>query len=103
MYDKGTNRTTFVSKKRQILNLFTVFIMEQEKEILVRRAFEDLRPVCVELSRNHTRANVAKLQKHLKTADRAALQPLQEYLLFPLRLILKQSKDKSVVVLLFAT
>jgi len=51
--------------------------------------FECLRPVCVQLTREHTRNNVAAMSKILLSVDRTHLQDLQEYVLFPLRIILK--------------
>ena len=55
------------------------------------KAFECLRPVCVQLTRVHTRENVGHLKAALGVVDPRSLQHLQEYVLFPLRLIIKQT------------
>ncbi|NXV77680.1 TTI1 protein, partial [Atlantisia rogersi] len=54
-----------------------------------QEAFGALRPVCVQLTRAQTAENVARLQAHLGAVSASALQELQEYVLFPLRLALK--------------
>ncbi|XP_069120826.1 TELO2-interacting protein 1 homolog [Argopecten irradians] len=54
--------------------------------------FERLRPICVQLTREHTRENVSALSKALNGLERKYMQELQEYVLFPLRIILKQEK-----------
>ncbi|CAH1773622.1 unnamed protein product [Owenia fusiformis] len=58
-------------------------------------AFSTLRPICVTLSQEHTRENVKELNEKLEELDQKSLQSLQEYVLFPLRFILKQSKNTS--------
>ena len=63
----------------------------------IHEAFERLRPICVQLTREHNRANVTKLREALIGVKGQALQQLQEYILFPLRLILKQSAVKLVI------
>lgn len=52
--------------------------------------FDKLRPLCVQLSKDHSRKNVVAVTKALEGIDRGCIQDLQEYLLFPLRIILKQ-------------
>ncbi|XP_030818923.1 TELO2-interacting protein 1 homolog [Camarhynchus parvulus] len=52
-------------------------------------AFGALRPVCVQLTRVQTVENVRLLQAHLAGVSGAALQELQEYVLFPLRFALR--------------
>ncbi|NWV40323.1 TTI1 protein, partial [Grantiella picta] len=52
-------------------------------------AFGALRPVCVQLTRAQTVENVRQLQAHLAGVSGAALQELQEYVLFPLRFALR--------------
>ncbi|NXO00447.1 TTI1 protein, partial [Rhinopomastus cyanomelas] len=54
-----------------------------------QEAFGALRPVCVQLSRAQTAENVGKLRDRLAAVGPGALQELQEYVLFPLRLALK--------------
>ncbi|NXO27232.1 TTI1 protein, partial [Cisticola juncidis] len=52
-------------------------------------AFGALRPVCVQLTRAQTVENVRQLQAQLAGVSGAALQELQEYVLFPLRFALR--------------
>lgn len=59
------------------------------------KAFECLRPVCVQLTRVHTRENVGHLKAALGVVDSRCLQHLQEYVLFPLRLIIKQTSPDT--------
>ncbi|NXG72069.1 TTI1 protein, partial [Baryphthengus martii] len=54
-----------------------------------QEAFGVLRPVCVQLTRAQTVENVGRLQAQLAAVGAAALQELQEYVLFPLRFALK--------------
>ncbi|KAK3104535.1 hypothetical protein FSP39_004461 [Pinctada imbricata] len=61
-----------------------------------RVAFETLRPLCVQLTREHTRKNVTAVSIALdKVNNRIILQELQEYLIFPVRILLKTQKDYS--------
>ncbi|XP_061591066.1 LOW QUALITY PROTEIN: TELO2-interacting protein 1 homolog [Cololabis saira] len=62
-------------------------------------AFAYLRPACVRLTREPVAANVETLRGQLKDVDDATLQQLQEYVLFPLRFVLKvpgPRKDRLV-------
>nr|XP_020468165.1 TELO2-interacting protein 1 homolog [Monopterus albus] len=52
-------------------------------------AFAYLRPACVLLTREPTVTNVETLNAQLKEVSDAALQQLQEYVLYPLRFVLK--------------
>ncbi|XP_044311686.1 TELO2-interacting protein 1 homolog isoform X2 [Varanus komodoensis] len=54
-----------------------------------QEAFGALRPVCVQLTKAQTVENVARLHSQLQVVGDAALQELQEYVLFPLRFTLK--------------
>ncbi|CAL8324810.1 unnamed protein product [Merluccius merluccius] len=54
-------------------------------------AFAYLRPACVLLTRESTMANVETLDGQLRELDDATLQQLQDYVLFPLRFVLKRS------------
>ncbi|XP_021402996.1 TELO2-interacting protein 1 homolog isoform X2 [Lonchura striata] len=58
-------------------------------------AFGALRPVCVQLTRAQTVENVEQLQAHLAGVSGAALQELQEYVLFPLRFALRVPGPKQ--------
>lgn len=58
-------------------------------------AFGALRPVCVQLTRVQTVENVRQLQAHLAGVSGAALQELQEYVLFPLRFALRVPGPKQ--------
>nr|XP_022346187.1 TELO2-interacting protein 1 homolog [Crassostrea virginica] len=57
--------------------------------------FDKLRPFCVQLSKEHSRKNIVAVTKALEGIDRGCIQDLQEYLLFPLRIILKQPTKYS--------
>lgn len=62
-------------------------------------AFAYLRPICVRLTQEPSVTNVETLSGHLKEVNDATLQQLQEYVLFPLRFVLKvpgPKKDKLV-------
>ncbi|KAF0036699.1 hypothetical protein F2P81_012011 [Scophthalmus maximus] len=62
-------------------------------------AFAYLRPACVLLTRQPSVTNVETLSGQLKEVNDATLQQLQEYVLFPLRFVLKvpgPKKDKLV-------
>ncbi|KAF3860063.1 hypothetical protein F7725_000318 [Dissostichus mawsoni] len=62
-------------------------------------AFAYLRPACVLLTKAPTVTDVETLSAQLKEIDDATLQQLQEYVLFPLRFVLKvpgTKKDKLV-------
>ncbi|NXA03582.1 TTI1 protein, partial [Sapayoa aenigma] len=58
-------------------------------------AFGALRPACVQLTRAQTVENVRRLQAHLAAVSGAALQELQEYVLFPLRFALRVPGPKQ--------
>lgn len=57
-------------------------------------AFGVLRPVCVQLTKTQTVENVEHLQTQLQAISDAALQELQQYILFPLRFALKTPGPK---------
>ncbi|XP_056022184.1 TELO2-interacting protein 1 homolog [Ostrea edulis] len=57
--------------------------------------FDKVRPLCVQLSKDHSRKNIVAVTKALEGIDRGCIQDLQEYLLFPLRIILKQPTKYS--------
>ncbi|XP_029011751.1 TELO2-interacting protein 1 homolog [Betta splendens] len=62
-------------------------------------AFAYLRPACVLLTREPTVSNVETLSAQLREVNDATLQQLQEYVLFPLRFVLKvpgPKKEKMV-------
>ncbi|KAM8830317.1 TELO2-interacting protein 1 homolog [Synchiropus picturatus] len=63
-------------------------------------AFAYLRPACVLLTRQPTVDNVERLHSQLKEVDDATLQQLQDYILFPLRFVLRTpgSKEKNALV-----
>ncbi|XP_056279886.1 TELO2-interacting protein 1 homolog [Pseudoliparis swirei] len=58
-------------------------------------AFAYLRPACVLLTRAPTVTNVEVLSGQVKEVDDATLQQLQEYVLFPLRFVLKVPGPKN--------
>lgn len=57
-------------------------------------AFAYLRPSCVLLTKEPTVANVKTLGGHLRHVSDGALQQLQDYVLFPLRFVLKTPGSK---------
>ncbi|XP_038606001.1 TELO2-interacting protein 1 homolog [Tachyglossus aculeatus] len=59
-----------------------------------KEAFAHLRPACVGLTRAPTAESVGRLEERLRAVDDAALQQLQEYVLFPLRFALKTPGPK---------
>uniref|UniRef100_A0A673BAC1 TELO2 interacting protein 1 n=1 Tax=Sphaeramia orbicularis TaxID=375764 RepID=A0A673BAC1_9TELE len=58
-------------------------------------AFAYLRPACVLLTKEPTLTNVEKLSSQLKEVNDATLQQLQDYVLFPLRFVLKVPGPKK--------
>ena len=62
----------------------------------ISAAFERLRPICVELTKNHSAANVKAVHEVLKELGQEELQQLQLYVLFPLRFILKKPNLRYV-------
>ncbi|XP_067856725.1 TELO2-interacting protein 1 homolog [Heptranchias perlo] len=54
-----------------------------------KEAFGALRPICVRITKEQTVNNVQSLQSQLQKVGDAALQELQEYVLFPLRFALR--------------
>lgn len=58
-------------------------------------AFAYLRPACVRLTREPTVTNVETLTGQLQEVNDATLQQLQEYVLFPLRFVLKVPGPKK--------
>lgn len=66
--------------------------MEQIDE--PKAAFAFLRPACVLLTREQTEANARRLGAQLRQVSDATLQQLQEYVLFPLRFVLKTPGPK---------
>ncbi|XP_063063959.1 TELO2-interacting protein 1 homolog [Engraulis encrasicolus] len=60
-----------------------------------KEAFAFLRPSCVTLTRAPTISNVKILQKNLHTVSDEALQQIQDYVLFPLRFVLKVPGPKQ--------
>ncbi|XP_061657053.1 TELO2-interacting protein 1 homolog isoform X2 [Syngnathoides biaculeatus] len=83
------------------IRLLTVAVMPPTMALISdpKIAFAYLRPACVLLIREATFNNVETLNAQLKEVDDATLQQLQEYILFPLRFVLKvpgPKKDKLV-------
>nr|XP_055043947.1 TELO2-interacting protein 1 homolog [Misgurnus anguillicaudatus] len=58
-------------------------------------AFAYLRPSCVLLTKEPTVDNVKALSVHLRSVNDGALQQLQDYVLFPLRFVLKTPGSKQ--------
>ncbi|XP_041060297.1 TELO2-interacting protein 1 homolog isoform X2 [Carcharodon carcharias] len=54
-----------------------------------KEAFGALRPICIQITKEQTVNNIQCLQSQLQKVGDAALQELQEYVLFPLRFSLK--------------
>lgn len=67
----------------------------------LRRAFSQLRPVCLRLTEEQTVENVDAVFDVLSSVDPSTLNDLQEYVLFPLRVLLRQplaSRSEKVFV-----
>ena len=60
----------------------------------LRDAFAKLQPICVELAQHQSVEGLSKLKECLSTLNKDAISDLHEYILFPLRLILKQHGTK---------
>ncbi|XP_072136965.1 TELO2-interacting protein 1 homolog isoform X1 [Mobula birostris] len=60
-----------------------------------KEAFNVLRPICVKITKEQTISNIQCLQSKLQNVGDAALQDLQEYVLFPLRFSLKTPGPKQ--------
>lgn len=60
-----------------------------------KEAFSALRPICVKITKEQTITNVQCLQSQLQNVGDAALQDLQEYVLFPLTFALKTPGPKQ--------
>ncbi|XP_069740729.1 TELO2-interacting protein 1 homolog [Narcine bancroftii] len=58
-------------------------------------AFKALRPICVVITKEQTINNIQCLQSQLQNVGDAALQDLQEYVLFPLRFALRTPGPKQ--------
>jgi len=56
----------------------------------LHEAFTRLQPICIRLTQEQTVEVVDNLRKAVKTLDKRAVSDLVEYVLFPLRLTLKQ-------------
>ena len=78
-----------------VYNLFTILLYPLfcfSRESVRSEVFGLLKPVCVQLTKDHSRANISNLFTALRSVDIVFLQDLQEYVLFPLRVILKHPK-----------
>lgn len=62
--------------------------MASEESLM--EGFGKLRPVCVRLTQDMTVQNLQELSDILDVVDPLAINELQEYVLFPLLVILKQ-------------
>lgn len=65
-------------------------------------AFAYLRPSCVLLTKEPTPSNVEALSSHLRAVSDGTLQLLQDYVLFPLRFVLKTPGPKREALVLAA-
>ncbi|XP_014675715.1 PREDICTED: TELO2-interacting protein 1 homolog [Priapulus caudatus] len=70
---------------------------ESERDARISLAFGELRPLCVRVSQHATVESLAALKCKLHTVN-SALSDLQEYVLFPLSLILKKGTSQDDVV-----
>ncbi|XP_071805333.1 TELO2-interacting protein 1 homolog [Asterias amurensis] len=59
---------------------------------MTQSAFERLKPICVHLSKEPTNEGINQLKSLLDAMGEGALQPLQHYVLFPLRLVLRDPR-----------
>ena len=70
-------------------SICTTFLLRMAQIDSPKEAFAVLRPRCVILTREPSVTNVEALHNYLRTVDDGALQQLQDYVLFPLRFVLK--------------
>ena len=92
--------------KQTINNLYLISVKHfyGNMDAQISAAFSRLQPLCVRLAREHTRDNVTMVMRELESIEcKEVMQQLQEYVLFPLRLILKQPEQRYIVCTLFFT
>ncbi|XP_077867574.1 TELO2-interacting protein 1 homolog [Saccoglossus kowalevskii] len=58
-------------------------------------AFERLKPLCIAITKGQTKENMRRLNSELDSINNDDLQRLQEYLLFPLRIVIKMAPTAS--------
>lgn len=63
-------------------------------EIEIRQTFQALQPVCVKITENPCIATLKSLQSVLPSLSKRGFQHLQDYILFPLRILLKDGKKR---------
>ena len=70
--------------------------MDEERHLSegVQSAFKRLQPICAALAQEHSRKNVILLHRVIQETDPLFINELQEYVLFPLRLIVKKSETR---------
>ncbi|KAL4220850.1 TEL2-interacting protein 1 [Mactra antiquata] len=83
-------KQTFVAIRAEMMTR-----LQSVSDSLRSEAFTLLKPYCVTLTKDHTRENIAKLFSALRSVNLVFLQDLQEYVIFPLRIILKHPKKCS--------
>ncbi|CAK8678703.1 unnamed protein product [Clavelina lepadiformis] len=71
-------------------------------EAEVKKAFNDLRPLCVGLTKNADKASILSLHSQLKSTPCMVIQALHEYFLFPLRIVLLKHKETKEDVIIAA-
>lgn len=67
--------------------------MANEEKLV--EAFSKLRPACVRITEEQTVENMKALHEALDESDPSAVNELQEYVLFPLRVLLKQPRESK--------
>ena len=71
-------------------------------ETEIKKAFNDLRPLCVGLTKNADKASILSLHSQLKSTPCMVIQALHEYFLFPLRIVLLKHKETKEDVIIAA-
>ena len=89
---------------RRSLSVCVWYFQSGNMDAQISAAFSRLQTLCVRLAREHTRHNVTTVMRELESIEcTEVMQQLQEYVLFPLRLILKQPEQRYIVYTSFFT
>ena len=77
-------------------------VLQMTGETEIKKAFNDLRPLCVGLTKNADKASILSLHSQLKSTPCMVIQALHEYFLFPLRIVLLKHKETKEDVIIAA-
>ncbi|ESO83680.1 hypothetical protein LOTGIDRAFT_169160 [Lottia gigantea] len=84
------NEDYFINRLAECENSYSKFLKDRDMDRSV--AFNNLQPICVVVTKQPSRENILKLREELMKLDVGLLQDFQEYVIFPLRLVFKQTK-----------